>query len=86
MSKQDYDYLKTKSDYELVNSFNRETSHNGWVSERGVFLSCLFDEFKRRDINIQSIEGKLETRTYHSLKYPVFLDNRNGVKTLVQIT
>ncbi|WP_242121575.1 hypothetical protein [Aestuariivivens sediminicola] len=86
LTKQYQDYFKAQSDYELVNNFNRETSHGGWVSQRAIYLRSLFDEFKRRKIDIQAIEGEEHGLVTHSLKHPVYLVKEDGVKKLVTIT
>jgi len=78
-------YFSTKTDYELVNIFNIETSHSGWVSQRAIFLSNLFQTFRARHIALDQIEGDLEGLKTYSLKYPVFLDERDGKKILIQI-
>lgn len=88
MSQEKYDYLKSYDDYQLVNIFNRETSHNGWVSERAVFLKALAEALEYRNISLVNVTEKKENGSLASfhLRYPVFLREENGMKELVQIT
>lgn len=53
MSKEKYNFLKFFDDYHLVNIFNRETSHNGWGSERGRFLIALQEAFEHKAISLE---------------------------------
>lgn len=81
MSKEKYDYLKSLDDYHLVNIFNQETSHNGWVSERAYFLKALREAFHDKNISLENVL----TGGGFSLKYPVFLTEIEGKKTLIPI-
>jgi len=74
------------TDQELVHTFNGDTGHGGWVSQRAIFLNNLFKEFEARNISLDCIKVELEGHTTFSLKYPVFLNVRDGKKELVQIT
>ncbi|MCV6628271.1 MAG: hypothetical protein OIF50_00275 [Flavobacteriaceae bacterium] len=73
--------FKPKSDYELVNCFNRETSHRGWTGVRGVYILALMEAIRSRNIDVFAIESKDEIQ----LKHPVYLDVSDGEKTLVPI-
>lgn len=86
MSKNKYDYLKSLSDFELVNIFNRETSHNGWTSERSFYLAALSEALQFKNISLERIIQKEENgRTSLSLRFPVFLKEENSKKTLEPI-
>lgn len=60
--------FELKTDYELVNCFNRETSHRGWASIRGVYLLALIHTIRSRNIDVFAIESKDGIQ----LKHPVF--------------
>ena len=79
-----YDFTEY-CDYKLVNLFNSDCCHDAWVSQRGVFLNCLFDEFKKRNINLGQVEQSIEGHIAYVLKYPVKLCINEGNKTLKQI-
>ncbi len=86
MSKNKYDYLKSLNDFELVNIFNRETSHNGWTSERSIYLAALFEAFQLNKISLEKIAKKDENgREIISFRNPVFLTIDNHQKKLVPI-
>ena len=40
---------------ELVQTFNKDLGHNGWVGSRGEFLAALREEFNYRNICIEAI-------------------------------
>lgn len=63
-------HFQSMSIYELVNCFNRETSHNGWVSARAYYLRALKQSFIDRDVDINAVA----TENTFSLKYPVFYE------------
>ncbi len=77
-------YEQSKADlskldkYQLVNIFNRETSHSGWGGVHGSFLWALRECLVEAGLDISEVADK---HTF-SLKYPVFIDNDNK---LVQI-
>lgn len=78
-------YFKQKSDFELVNDFNREAYNRGWTQKNPEFLTCLWDEFKAREISLEHIESIVNGQTCYSLKYPAFLTLRQHAKVLVLI-
>ena len=41
---------------ELVDACNREVGNPGWVSRRGRYLTAMYQEFRRRDIDISVID------------------------------
>ena len=43
------------SDEEIVETFNSDTKHNGWVAARGRFLSALRREFIKRGFDTSEI-------------------------------
>ena len=75
-------YFNEKSVFELVNTFNRETTSRGWVGERGAFLEALKDAFRQKKVDISSVATQ---RTF-SLRYPVYLENRDGNLKLIVIS
>ena len=51
---------------ELVQTFNKDLGHNGWVGLRGEFLAALREEFNHRNICIEAIThgGAIRTRGF----------------------
>ena len=51
---------------ELVQTFNKDLGHNGWVGSRGEFLAALRQEFNHRNICIDAIThgGAIRTRGF----------------------
>ncbi len=47
--------LAAQSLEELLDSLNRETGHNGWVSMRGVFLIALRNELRTRSLDLGAV-------------------------------
>ena len=78
-------YFKEKSDFELVNDFNREIYNHGWIQKKPELLIRLWEEFKAREISLEHIEFIDNGQTCYSLKYPVFLTIRDQGKVLVPI-
>lgn len=48
---------------ELVQTFNKDLGHNGWVGSRGEFLDALREEFNYRNICIEAITHGNAIRT-----------------------
>ena len=48
---------------ELVQTFNKDLGHNGWVRSRGEFLAALREEFNYRNICIEAITHGNAIRT-----------------------
>jgi hypothetical protein len=42
---------------ELVDAFNREVGCTGWVSARGRYLVALYEELRRRPVDISVIDN-----------------------------
>lgn len=71
------EYLKrfeTETIYELVNSFNRETSCKGWVGVRGAYLEALLISFIKRNVDTSEISDENSL----SLRYPVYYSARQN--------
>lgn len=79
-----YDFSNL-SDYQLVNTFNGDVGHAGWVYQRSLFLHYLFKEFKKRNIDLGEVEKVENGYISHSLRYPVYLNVRDDKKMLRQI-
>jgi hypothetical protein len=62
-----YDFSNL-SDYELVNKFNGDVGHSGWVYRRSLFLHYLFKEFKKRNIDLGRVEKVKNGYVSHSLR------------------
>lgn len=87
MSKERFDRLKLLNDYELVNIFNYETSHSGWVAERGRFLVALADALEYKGISLENVAKKIGSKIESvSYRYPVYLHKEEGRKVLIPIT
>ena len=84
LKKKEYDF-SNYCDYKLVNLFNSDYGHGGWVSQRAIFLHALFNEFKIRNIDLGKVEQVDNGVLSHSMKYPVILYLKEGNKTLKQI-
>lgn len=41
---------------DLLETLNRETGHNGWVSRRGVFLIALRNELRNRSLDLSAVD------------------------------
>ncbi len=55
MQNQFKERFRKLNNLELVETFNKDLGHNGWVSSRGEFLAALREEFGKRQICIDSI-------------------------------
>lgn len=77
------DSFRSSSEYELVNCFNIETSHNGWVGRRGCYIKALVQAMQDKKIDVSEITSV--ENGYHAvhLRYPVFY--RESDKKVVQI-
>lgn|SRR5690554_5996501 len=75
--------LLCSSEYDLVNCFNIETSHNGWVGRRGCYIKALVQAMQEKKIDVSEITTV--ENGYHAvhLKYPVFYRERD--RKVVQI-
>lgn len=69
------------TDYQLVNLFNKETAHNGWVSARGAYLKALYSVFIERGINVTSVYDN-----GFKLGHSAYLAIKNEEKVLIPIT
>lgn len=69
------------TDYQLVNTFNKETSHNGWVSTRASYLKALYTVFIERDINVTAVYDN-----GFKLGHTVYLSIKQDEKVLIPIT
>jgi hypothetical protein len=59
------DRFSVYTDDELVQAFNRETGHNGWVGSRGAFLKALHEELRKRPMDISIIDSEQGMKLSH---------------------
>ena len=55
MSNQFKERFRKLNPLELVQTFNKDLEHNGWVGSRGEFLAALREEFNYRNVCIDAI-------------------------------
>src|SRR5690606_21531525 len=66
------DSFRSSSEYELVNCFNIETSHNGWVGRRGSYIIALVQAMQEKKIDVSEITTIENGCHAVHLRYPVF--------------
>ena len=66
MQNQFKERFRKLNNLELVETFNKDLGHNGWVSSRGEFLAALRQEFGKRQICIDGIThgGAIRSRGF----------------------
>lgn len=63
-----------QSKFELINAFNRETSHQGWVASRGAYLKALCSELEKKGVDTSAL---VTDKGGFSMAHPVYMDKRN---------
>lgn len=69
--------LSNDSNEKLVERFNKDTESKGWVGMRGHYIEAIFEEFEKRNINVEVVRklenGRLYTNMNHKVK---LVDNK----------
>ncbi len=86
MSNKEFNYFETMSDWELVNSFNRETNNQAFVSAKARYMAALKEAFEQRDISLEHlVEKTTEGYSTLSLQKSVYLQEQGDKKVLIPI-
>ena len=68
--------LSALSDFELLETFNKECGHNGWTSSRGEFLGKLVYEMKRRNWDLSQLVSGNERISFSSKNKSRLVNNQ----------
>jgi hypothetical protein len=67
--------LSDDSTEKLVERFNDDTKSKGWVAMRGHYIHAIFEEFEKRNINVDAVQKFENGFIRRDLKHKVKLVN-----------